>query len=129
MKSDYLRKLVFKLNAEGKSYTEIANNLDISRNEVINLCNYMPRLNKKKRGPKCKFSKADELRIKRKIASLENSHQRITSNNLKNECDLTVSRRTVRRHMKNINMKFRKITKKICLSKIDKSRRLNKVKE
>ena len=129
MKSDYLRKLVFKLNAEGKSYTEIANNLDISRNEVINLCIYVPRLNKKKRGPKCKLSKADKLRIKRKIASLENSHQRITSNNLKNECDLTVSRRTVRRHMKNINMKFRKITKKICLSKIDKSRRLNKVKE
>lgn len=129
MKSLELRSIVLNFKSEKKSYTEIANLLNISRNEVINLCNYMPKESKLKRGPKYKIQKSEKLCIKRKIASLQNIQQRITSNKLKKECDLSVSSRTIRRHINSMNMSYKKIPSIICLSKNDKVKRLNQVKE
>lgn len=127
MKSETLRFNVLKLKGKGKSYSEIANILNISRNQVVNMCQYDLKIMKKKRGPQFKLKKYDKLKIKRKISIFENNQERINSNKIKKQCCLDVSVRTIQRHMKRCEMKYKNVRKQILLTNSDKFTRLETV--
>ena len=66
MKSNELRKVVINMRNDGLSYGEISGILNISRQSVINMCNYQLILHKKKRGPKEKINGFTSYRVKEK---------------------------------------------------------------
>ena len=76
MKTEDERKFVLQLKEEGKSISEIQDILHLTRNEVKNLWSYVPKVCKKKRGPKSKLNKFDTLKIRRKICQLEENEEK-----------------------------------------------------
>ena len=59
------KKLAAYLKNDGKSYGEIADFMNITRNSAISLCRYQYKNFPNKRGPKSKIIKAQKLLTKR----------------------------------------------------------------
>lgn len=124
MFSDEIRKLVeFNHNA-GKSYTEIAKILNITRNSVISIMNYKLKTNKKKRGSKYKITDKMRLSIKRYVENSNANGNIINCNKVRGELELDVSRRTLNNHFLRSEFHFSKIRQKIGLSEAHKLQRL-----
>ena len=78
MRSNELRKIVINMQNEGLSYGEIFLILNISRQSVINMCNYQLILHKKKRGPKERINGFTSYRVKRKVLNIKMSGEKVT---------------------------------------------------
>ena len=128
MRSEVERQLAMEWKANGISYTEIARLLHISRNVAINLCLYRPKNIKKITGPKLKIGKSTQLQIKRKIAQLKSSGEKINAPKIRNECGLDVSVSTVQRHLRRSGYIFKRVKLKISLTKKEKQKRVEMIK-
>jgi transposase len=124
MSQDERRRMVLKLKSEGKSYAQIANIMGICRNNAINLYNYRPKLLLKKRGPKFTLQKYDKLKIKRQISFYQLNKEKVNSTKLKTDCNLSLSTRSIQRHMRRSGMHYRKVPSKIFLTKKHKQERV-----
>ena len=129
MRSEIEKKLAREWKLSDVSYTAISKKLGITRNSAINLCLYRPKLMLKKRGPKFKISKKEKLQIKRQICTFRERKEKVNSPKLKKSCNLSVSLRTIERHMKEREMKYRKIPKKIFLSNQHKQKRVEHIRK
>lgn len=114
---------------DGKSYTEIAALLKISKSSARNLCQYNNKNVCKKRGPKYILKKYEKLRIKRQISIFEKESQKCNSVKLKNSCTLSASKWTIQRHLRRIGFVYKKSTKQITLSKNHKEKRIEIVQQ
>jgi len=83
----------------------------------------------KKRGPKFTLNKAEKLRIKRTISSLEKSGKKVNSVKIKNICDLNVSQWTIQRHIKRLGFVYKKAKKTNFLTKKHKEERSKLIRE
>lgn len=92
--SEYEKGAIAALSAEGLSIRQIAARLGINRSSVHYQLNHPPELVRARRGPKKKLSERDERHIFRTA-----SNQMTSSKRIKNDLDLNVSERTVRRYM------------------------------
>jgi len=127
MRSQIEINFIKKLKDEGKSFSQIAQIMQLTRNSVIHLYYYKKQTLKQKVGPKFKLTKFDKLRIKRQIAQYRNSHEKINSTKLKKSCYLQVSTRTVRRHLTHEGYEYRRAKFQILLSKKHKEKRVEMV--
>ena len=124
MRSEDERKLAHRLKEEGMSLKAIGEMLEISKSSVQNLLNYKPKIKCLQRGPNFRINKYDKMKMKREISRLNDLSERTTSSKLKKSCELDVSVRTVRRYLRNMNMKYTKIKKVIFLKKIHRQSRI-----
>ena len=88
-------KLVVSLKNDGKSYGDIENFMNITRNSTISLCRYQYKKFQNKRGPKSKITKSQKLLIKRTVSSIRDKQEKANSVKLKNECEINISIRTI----------------------------------
>lgn len=129
MRSIDLKHIAIKLKKEGKSYNSIGMILGLTRYAVRNLVTYKYVVHKKKRGHKRKISKAHALSIKREITRLTCKQEKVNSSKIKKNCGLTVSTRTVQRHLKLSNMKYTRSYHEILLTKKHKEERMKVITE
>ena len=125
MKEMQDKETAIALKSKGLSYSEIARQMNRTRNSVITLCLYKCKTMCKKRGPKFSLDKAQKLNIKRTISNLKDREEKINSTKLKNECNLSVSIWTIQRHLKRQGMKYKRMPSKIYLSKVHKENRID----
>ena len=78
MRSNELRKVVINMRNDGLSYGEISGILNISRQSVINMCNYQLILHKK-RGPKEKINGFTSYLVKREVLNIKMSEEKVTT--------------------------------------------------
>ena len=124
MISNVIRNLVKYHCNRGKSYTDIADLLNISRNSVISIIHYKLKVNKKKSGPKNKISDKTRLKIKRFVESSNSEGKIVNCNIVKNELCFEVPRRTINNFFLRSEFKFLKVRQKIGLTKVHKIKRL-----
>ena len=129
MRSFDIKRLAIDLKKEGKSYGSIGMILGLTRYAVRNLVTYKYVVHKKKRGNRRKISKADSLSIRREIARIMSKQEKVNSPKIKKNCGLAVSTRTVQRHLKIANMKYKRSYHEILLSKKHKEERTKMITE
>lgn len=118
---------ILKLKRDGFGYKKIAKITKLTRDVVRGVCLSRVVTHPKKRGRKTKLNKVIKLKIKRCISRLKSNQEKVNSTKIRVGCDLSVSNKTIQRHIKSIGMKYRKIKRKISLSKDDKLNRKNNV--
>jgi len=124
MRDNYQRQLAQKLRNENKSFTEIGDIMGISRHVARELCLYKRVSHPKKVGRKPLLRKVDKLSIKRRISMLKSAAQRVVSSKIKNDCNLAVCTRTIRRHLTTAGLRYVNAKKKIFLTKAHKEKRI-----
>jgi len=127
MFSEEIRDTVNHLNEIGKSYTEIASLLNISRNSVKSLILYKKKPQKAKSGPKRKVTDAMRLRIKRTCERLIDEGCKVNCNIIRSELDLDISRRTLNNFFLKSEYLYSKIRHKLPLTNKHKLKRLELV--
>ena len=123
MKLQNLKAEAKRLRSQGKTYREIGDVLGVSLFSARKMCTYIPKKTVKV-GRKRKITKTLQLRIKRAISSLQNVSEKINTRKIVEICNVDASLRTVQRHMKDIQMKYKKASSIICLTKAHKSNRV-----
>ena len=124
MKSEKKKEKILQMHNSGSSYNSISKKLHLTKECIKSICRQRKVRLPKTRGRKKLLTKAEKLRIKRKISSLKDIGSKINSKKLINECDLLVSRSTVSRHLKQQNLKYLNVKKVISLSRVDKENRV-----
>lgn len=125
MRSKVEKNLAINLRNKGNSYRKISNILNVSKDAARNLCREVNK-NKNKTGPKSKISKYNELSIKREIMLLKSNAEKVNSAKLKRNCNLNVSRRTIRRYLSTkLLLKYKTISQKMILTKCQKENRIS----
>jgi len=122
-----IREKILQKREVGEKFKDIAIELRKSVSAVIGMASYKPKTFKKKRGPKNKLSKADKLSIKREISKMTSRQEKVNCTKIRSACSLNISPRSLQRHMKASNMKYRNVAKKIYLSKEHKRIRIELV--
>ena len=118
MYSEELRHLVRHNRNLGKSYSEIATTLDISRETVKMLLRYQKKSHKLKTGPKTKINAKLGLRIKRYIRNSNENGSKVNCNSIIKNCEIDVKRRTVNNFLLKNDFKYKKASQNISLSNI-----------
>lgn len=129
MFSNEIRKLVEHHHGLGKSYTEIAEIMNISRNSVRSMMLYRKKAQKQKRGPKNIINDHLRLAIRRCTERLNQESKLVNCNVIIKELDLNVSRRTVNNFFLRSEYKYSNIRQDLSLSKAHKLKRVNIVSE
>jgi len=124
MKSKIERERARALKSDGFTFKEISLVLGISYDAVRNLCHYQTVIHRKKPGTKRKITKKDHLCIKRAIARFKSAGEKVSSPKIKEECQLTVSTKTVQRHLTRVGAKYKRSKNQIVLSQSHKDRRV-----
>jgi len=127
MRSKDDRSIALKLREDGCSYKEIGQKMNITLNSAKSLCTYTIKTIKRKPGPKPKIVKKSRLCIKRKISSILDQGQRVTSPKIMKECNLICHLRTVQKYLKKAGYKYKKAVKQIVLSKKHKLIRIERI--
>ena len=91
MKSKCIRKLALRYRADGKSYNEISDILDISKECARHLCRYKIKSVTIKRGPKCKLNGLDQFRLRKEVQNIKMMQQKVTTTKIMKNCKLNIS--------------------------------------
>lgn len=129
MKTSQQKNEILNLRTQGYSYRKISKMIHLSRDCVRGICLNRKILHPKKRGRKSTLTKAHKLCIKRQISNLKKEGQKVYASKLINLCELSVSRFTISRHLKAINMRYQKVNKVIPLKLQDKNKRVELAKQ
>ena len=125
----YVKKDIAKrLKGAGRSYKEIADLMNVSRDVARNLCRPVT-LIRNKPGPKGKITKYNKLSIKREVCRLRQLCQKVNSTKIINNCKLSVSQSTTRRFLvKQLNLKYKIIRQKLSLNNDQRIKRMDVIK-
>lgn len=115
---------VLRLRKEGLTYDEIGKIKNLKWYSVRSLCIYKRKCIKMKTGPKEKITKSQKLTIKRRISSLTENRERVTSAKIIKDCQLNANVRTVQKYLRYEDYKYKNISKVLHLTKRHKSERL-----
>lgn len=124
MLSEVEKNFIIGLYRKGSGYKEISKITGKTRDTVRGICLRSGNRFASKRGPKFLLKKYDKLKIKRCINSLKSRNEKVNSRKVQENCSLLISRRTIRRHINSLGLKYRNMKKKICLSPVHKLNRL-----
>ena len=113
MYSKDIVNIVFQKRSEGKTYDQIATNMGMSKCAIQNILTRGKKGSYNKRGRKPILNKGDKLKIKRTVECLSNEGEKVYSNKIQQECNLTVSTRTVQCTLKCMDYKYKRIPKQI----------------
>lgn len=127
MYSEEIRGLANHNRNLGKSYSEIAQILNISRSTVIMLLRYKKKSHKQKTGPKAMIDSKLSLRIKRYIRNSNESGLKVNCHTIMRNCELGIKRRTLNNFLLKTDFKYRKASQNISLSYSHKCKRLSLV--
>lgn len=116
---------VRKLGQSGIPRREIGRRYHIPESSVRYILKNDYERVKRKPGPKFKVTKRQETRIKRKVASLLSQNKKVNARIIKNSCDLSVSTRTTRTHLRRMGYQYTNIDKSIPLTKVHKKKRVD----
>ena len=78
----------------------------------------------KKVGRKSLLQKTHKFNIKRRISVLKSSGKRVVSSTMKNDCNIHVCTRSIRRHLSSVGLGYANAKKKIFLTKTHKDKRV-----
>jgi len=88
-----------------------------------NMCSYEPRKNSKI-GRKPKIAKKMDMRIKRAIANIHQAGKKVNLRKNIEETDANASIRTAQRHLLRMDLKYKRASSVIILSKLHKVKRM-----
>ena len=117
MYSEELRKLAIFQRCNGETLRKISQNLNVSMSTVQTLLTYKPKVQKQKRGPKCKISNALATRIKRFIAKSNSDNSKVNARKIIAECIVPLKKRRMNYWLKKSDYKYRKVSQQLCLFK------------
>ena len=120
---------VLSLRNSGWSYIEIASKLNMTWCSVRNLCTYKKKQQKMKRGPKNKITKAIKLSIKRRISSILDNSEKVSSPKIIKDLNINANVRTVQKYLKKEGYKYRNSPKVIHLTSRHKDMRIKLITE
>ena len=127
MRSEAEIKIIKDLKADGKTFQEIADILNLSRSSVTHLYYYDRKILKAKRGPKKKIRSFEKLRIKRQVAQYKKSKEKVNATKIKRSCYLQMSTRSIQRHFKSEGYRYTRAKSEIILTRKHKENRLEKI--
>jgi len=87
------------------------------------MCSYEPRKNSKI-GRKPKIKKKMDMRIKRAIANIHQAGEKVNSRKIIEETGANASIRTAQRHLLSMDLKYKRTSPVIILSKLHKEKRM-----
>jgi len=125
MKVTKTKEFFFEYKEQGKTYESISKKMNIHIDCIRSICRKRKTLHQKKRGRKFSLSKRDKLAIKRQINLLKTNKEKVNSSKIKINLNLSASRHTICRHIKELGLKYAKIKKMLPLKKSDKDERLS----
>lgn len=123
MHSKGLRDLILKKREENWSYSKISNLFSVSRHTVASICKRRGNI-KQKCGPKRKISEKTGRKIRRSVQKMINFNEKVTARKVILENNLSVSKRTMQRHLSDSRFKYGSIKKQIFLTKKHKIARV-----
>jgi len=123
MKLQYIKEQAKNLRKENKTYAKIGNILHISLFSARNMCSHEPRKNSKI-GRKPKITKKMDMRIKTAIANIHQAGEKVNSQKIIKETGANVSIRTAQRHLLRMDLKYKRASPVIFLSKLHKEKRM-----
>ena len=94
MKSIDIKIVGQHMRTEGKSFVDISEALHITRRSARHLCNYQPKMIKKKRSPKVEITGFISYRVNREIQNIKNYGEKVTTTEIIRNCNLDVSKST-----------------------------------
>ena len=128
MRSDFEKSLVLELIAKGNGYKKISKHTRVQVRDVIRkICIRKDRKKPMKRGPKFLLEKCDKLKIKRYIARLNGLHEKANCTKFISECLLQISPSTVQRHLRALDLRYKRVKNVINLSKKDMKCRVDNI--
>lgn len=127
MHPESIRRIAQYHRNNGISYAKIGEILNISKASAQSLANYEKITHKRKSGPKCQITKANELQIKRYISNCNEIGIKVNCNRILQDLNLNVSRRTLNNWLLHKDYLYRKEAQKIQLTKIHKEKRIKLV--
>jgi len=122
MRDNYQQQLAQKLRNKNQSFTEMGKIISFSRNVGCKLCVYKRVSHPKKVERNPLLQKANKLNTKRRILMLTSAGPNIVSPKIKNNYNLSVCRRTIRRHIISTGNKYVN-PKNIFLTKCHKKKK------
>lgn len=129
MYSDIIRNTVKNLKKQNMSVNNISTVVNISIRGVYSILNYVPRVYKKKRGPKKKIDPRLSTRIKKYISNSSNLGQTVNCGGILKDLNLDIKRRTLNNWVLSRDYCYKCHAQKIPLSKKDKALRTNLCKQ
>ena len=97
--------------------------MNISKDSVRGICLQRSVMKPMKRGPRLKINSAYNLRSKRKIFHLKQICEKINCKKMVNLCDISVSRHTVARYLKQEGMMYKKVKRSLPVKPLYKLKR------
>lgn len=126
--STELIALVKRHHATGKySYQQISEMVGLSKGTVEYMVKNDYSRQKKRSGPKPKFNDRAKRRIGNAVTKLRQHGKLITANSVKKEVAIEASKSTYQRELRNRNMKYKRVTKKLPLTAAHKTARISMV--
>lgn len=120
---------VKELFERGDGVRQIAHSMAIPVSSVHKLVHNDYNKSKKMRGPKPKLNRRQKTRIKKEVRRLCAQNECVTSRKIKDNCELTVSTRTVRRALKEQGFSYQRVKQQLPLTRQHKDNRLAKATE
>lgn len=117
MWSEDIRKKANNLKMQGFTYIQIASKLKISMHGARSLIRYMPKLNKKKRGPKLSLNRTQRFNLRREVTLLKNRGEKVNTTKIRRNCNLTISKTTCWRELNKFGLKYCQFQKRVWLTK------------
>ena len=121
--SQEMRDLIKRKHDDGLSYKEIAEFFKIPKASVQSILKPSYAKNGGVGRPKS-IMKREKTLIKREINKLKKGDERVTSTKIVNNCQLTISRTTIQKALKEMGGKFRKIAQQPPLKKKNRVERV-----
>ena len=122
MLSENTKQLIISSYADVKSYRRVAQIFGISKSTVMSV---IKKKKSRRMGRPKKFKPRDVRRLKRHIISETRAGRRLTSRSIQRSLGVDCDRRTIQRVLKSNNILYEFHQKKLPLSDVDKTRRLN----
>lgn len=125
MNFNYMRVRVLELRNLGKKFVEIGLELGITSMKARNIFYYKCKALKSRPGPKNQIDKRKSLIIKRCIEKNNSSGKKVSCNTIISDTGFSISRRTVNNWLLKRDYKYKKVARKIVLSKKQRETRIS----
>ena len=117
-----IHDLVHRKRKSNESYMKIASDLHLKKATVVSICSRKGKI-KKKTGIKPKINDRTSRLIKKTLQRMLDNGDKITSNFIIKQCNLSISKSTVQRFLHQNNYVYKNVRKQIILTENQKVRR------
>lgn len=122
-----IKESVKRMRDSGKSFNEIALQMNLSVSAAQSLFYYKAKSHKKKVGPKSKISKKESLKIKRYVHKQNAIGSKVTANGIITANKLCIGKRSMNKWLNKEKYRMKKKAQTIQLSQSHKLKRIEMV--